>query len=399
MLFVGIDVAKAFHVAAVVDESGAVAAQPRGFDNDAGGFEAMASWLASCGAEPAGSLIVMEATGHYHVALSRRLSGMGFAVAVVNPSRVSGFRRAHTLRKCKTDAVDAVVIAQFGRFYRPEPASALPPDAEGLRRLTRCRSQVVMQRTQAKNRLAAAVDVAFPEFARLMGGLCSSSSRAVLSSWPTAAHVAAASPDDLAATLSPASRGRFGEERALALIEAARSSVGAPSEALGCEVRALLALLDAFDEAVSGLDAQCLAMLEASSAAVLLTVPGVGPVCAAVIAAEVGSPDSFSCASKVIAFAGMDATRCQSGQFEGTRAHMSKRGSAYLRYALMLAADSARRRDPYFGDYYDALRARGKHHWVAVSAVARKLAGCLLAVWREQRPYEPREPIAAHPRE
>ncbi|MCI8469632.1 MAG: IS110 family transposase [Eggerthellaceae bacterium] len=399
MLYVGIDVAKAFHVAAAVDEGGGVVGPPFSFSNDAAGFASLASWLQSRGAAPSGSLVVLEATGHYHVALARHLAASGWRVAVVNPARVSAFRRAETVRKCKTDAVDAVAIAQFGRFYRPEPVPALPPDAEGLRHLTRCRSQVVAQRTQAKNRLTAVIDRVFPEFARVMGGLWSASSRAVLAAYPSPCLLADADPEALAALLSTASRGRHGHERACALVGAARASVGCPSEALSCEARVLLGLLDGFDRAIAELDVLCAEQLAASSAAVLLTVPGLGVVTAAAIASELGDASSFGDASKVIAYAGMDASRFQSGQFEGRRAHMSKRGSPYLRRALMIAADAARRADPYYGDYYQALRDRGKHHWVAVSAVARKLAGTILAVWREQRPYEPREPVAAHPRE
>lgn len=398
-MFVGIDVAKFFHVAAAVDGAGEVVAPPFSLGNDAAGFSALSSWLFGHGAEPSGSLVVMEATGHYHVALARFLSSQGWRVAVVNPILVSAFRRAHTLRKCKTDAVDAVLIAQFGRFYRPGPAPSLPPDVEGLRRLTRCRAQVVGQRTATKNRLAAVADLLFPEFARAMGGLWSASARAVLAAWPSPVLLASAPLGEVAALLSSASRGRHGEARALAILEAARSSVGCPSEALSCELRVLLSLLDGFDAAVADLDARCAEMLAASSASVLTTVPGLGVVLASSIAAELGDPSSFADASKVIAFAGMDATRVQSGQFEGTRARMSKRGSPYLRRALMTAADGARRADPYFGDYYDSMRERGKCHFVAVSAVARKLAGCVLAVWREQRPYEPREPVAAHRRE
>ena len=72
---------------------------------------------------------------------------------------------------------------------------------------------------------------------------------------------------------------------------------------------------------------------------------------------------------------------------------MSKRGPSSLRDALMTAADGARKHDPYFGDYYDSLVARGKHHYVAVSGCARKLCGVILAVLRERRPYEPRPSI------
>lgn len=124
-----------------------------------------------------------------------------------------------------------------------------------------------------------------------------------------------------------------------------------------------------------------------------LALTGIGPVNAAVIAAELGDPGRFEDAKKVIAFAGIDASKVQSGAFEGTESRMSKRGSSYLRYALLMAADAARRFDPYYGDYYDSMRARGKHHYVALSGVARKLAGTVLAVWKAGRPYESRPSV------
>ena len=125
-------------------------------------------------------------------------------------------------------------------------------------------------------------------------------------------------------------------------------------------------------------------------------MPGIRPVCAAQIAAEVGDPDRFESPKQLFAFAGMDATRAQSGQLDGESGqHMSKRGSAHLRNALMTAADKARQNDPYFGDYYDHLTGRrNKHHYVALSAVARKLCGVILALLRERRMYERRPPVA-----
>ena len=99
-----------------------------------------------------------------------------------------------------------------------------------------------------------------------------------------------------------------------------------------------------------------------------------------------------------MAYAGLDSSTCQSGKFKGDEQHMSKRGSAPLRNALMTAADKARMRDPYFGDYYGQMRSRGKHHYVAVSGCARKLCGVILAVLRERRPYERRPSIQSQDR-
>ena len=105
-----------------------------------------------------------------------------------------------------------------------------------------------------------------------------------------------------------------------------------------------------------------------------------------------GDPDRFETPKKLIAYAGMDASKYQSGANQDTNGHMSKRGSSELRRALMLAADKVRIYDPYFGEYYDSMKARGKHHYVALSGVARKLAGVCLSLMREQRPYESEPP-------
>ena len=153
------------------------------------------------------------------------------------------------------------------------------------------------------------------------------------------------------------------------------------------------------DSEIAALDAKIAEVVEGPMAELLQTIPGIGPVNAAVILAEVGDPSRFEEPSKLYAYAGIDASKSQSGKFDGTEQHMSKRGSSYLRYALMVSADKARMRDPYFGDYYDSLRARGKHHYVAVSGVARKLCGVILAVMKEQRPYESRPSVQSQQKE
>lgn len=89
----------------------------------------------------------------------------------------------------------------------------------------------------------------------------------------------------------------------------------------------------------------------------------------------------------------MDATVRQSGESEEA-GHMSKRGSAQLRYALVRAADGVRRLDPYFRDYYEKKIGEGAHYFRAVSGVARKLSGVVLALMREERAYEPWPPDA-----
>ena len=126
------------------------------------------------------------------------------------------------------------------------------------------------------------------------------------------------------------------------------------------------------------------------SASYITTIPGIGPVLGAVILSEVGDISRFADGKKLVAYAGIDASVSQSGNFEGTQMHMSKRGSPYLRRALYTAAGVAAFHDPELSAYYQRLRQRGKHHGVVIGAIARKLCFIVHSVLTEKRPYEQR---------
>lgn len=395
MQYIGIDVAKHGHVAASRFDDGREHGRAFSFTNDAGGFASLLIRFSELEAAPENCLVVMEATGHYWMALWEFLDSHGFDVALVNPVLIDAFRKVSTLRKTKTDHIDAFLIAEFARFKCLGPTRISPEDTESLKQLTRFRAHLVKERTALKNRLTSIADRTFPELAGLFSDKHSATAHAILGEYGSAAKVASTDIRTLTKTVKRASRGHFNRAKADQIKAAARNSVGTTfaADALSFEARRVTELIAYLDGEVATLDAEIARLLDAEIGGILQTIPGVGPVCAAVIAAEIGDPDRFEDPRKLVAFAGMDATKFQSGKFEGSEQHMSKRGSAPLRDALMTAADKARIYDPYFGDYYDSLRAKGKHHYVAISAVARKLCGVILALLKERRPYEPRPSI------
>ena len=393
--YLGIDIAKHEHVLGSRFENGDQHGKAFAFGNDEKGFASLLERFRELGAAPEESLVVIESTGHYWMALWEFLVAHGYEVAIVNPVLTDAFRKAGTLRKTKTDLVDAFLIAEYARFKNLGPTRVSPEDAEGLKQLTRYRHHLVSERTALKNRLTSVADRIFPELAGLFSDKHSATARAILNEYGSAAKVASTDIRTLTKTVKSASRGRHGREKAVEVKEAARKSVGTTfaAEALAFEAKHIADLVGHLDAEIAELDKEIARLLDPEVGALLQTIPGIGPVCAATIAAEVGDPDRFDGPGKLMAYAGMDSTKFQSGKFDGDEQHMSKRGSAPLRNALMTAADGARRFDPYFGDYYDSLRARGKHHYVAVSGCARKLCGVILAVLRERRPYEPRPSI------
>ena len=395
MHYVGIDIAKRGHVVAVRGADGEPCGRAVGFGNDERGFSALLGRLAELGVDCSDCIVAMESTGHYWIALWEFLSERGWPVAVVNPVLTDAYRKMDSLRKTKTDKVDALVIAGFARFRGLGPTSVSPEVTDGVKQLTRYRAHLVKERTALKNRATACADRVFPELAEVVGGMKSATARALLRDFGTPGRIAETDIRTLEKAVRTASRGRFGRAKAEEVKAAAKRSVGATfaAESVAFELKSLVDTVEYLDRQIDELEAEACREMDQEVRALLTSIPGIGDVSAATIAAEIGAPERFENPKKLVAYAGIDASASDSGDFESTENHMSKRGSSYLRYALMTAADRARVHDPYFGDYYDSMIARGKHHYVAVSGVARKLCGVILAVLRERRPYEPRPSI------
>lgn len=395
MHYIGIDVAKESHVAACRSEDGGRHGKPLSFDNTAGGFKSLLERLRELAVDRDDCIVAMEATGHYWIAPYEFLTDHGYKVAVVNPMLVKSFRDADGTRKAKTDDLDAFLIAEYARFKRLGPTATSPERADGLKHLTRYRAHLVKDRTSLKNKATAVMDRLFPEIAKATGGMGSATTKALMRKFATPSAIASTDIRTLTGVVEKASRGRHGRAKAEEVKALAKKSVGTryAQDALAFELKHVVALVEHMDKEIGSLDEEIARRIDDGDAKLLLTIPGIGPSNAATIVAEMGDANNFDNEKKLIAFSGIDSSVSQSGKYESDKEHMSKRGSGYLRYALINASDVARQNDPYFGDYYDSLIARGKHHYVALSGVARKLCGVILAVLRERRPYEPRPSI------
>ena len=153
------------------------------------------------------------------------------------------------------------------------------------------------------------------------------------------------------------------------------------------QLKLLIEQICFIEQQVSDVEEQISVLLEKINSPIT-TIPGIGNVIAATILGEIGDIHRFSSGAKLVAYAGLDAEISQSGEYESTSNKMSKRGSPYLRKALFQAAFIAAFHDPVFSAYYQQKRAEGKHHKVAIGAVARKLCHTIHAVLKNNTPYE-----------
>ena len=119
----------------------------------------------------------------------------------------------------------------------------------------------------------------------------------------------------------------------------------------------------------------------------VLTVPGIGETTGAIIISEIGSIERFSNANKLLAFAGLEPSIYQSGNYIPTSGTMVKRGSPYLRWALMWASRQVPKFSKTFEEYFNKKIDEGKHYNVAVSHVAKKLVRVLFSLLKNGTCY------------
>ena len=309
-------------------------------------------------------------------------------VRVLNPLQVHAFQRSG-VRKRKTDTVDAIWIADFIRVSNtlaeaPAPAVSLP-----LRQLARFRFSLVDQIGDAKRKALAVLDQVFPEYETLFSDVFITSSRQLLAEAVTAQEFAAFDLQEMTHLLHTASRGRFGQAHAEAIQQVARQSIGITflADAARVELGCLLAQISFLESQVAEIDQTLEQLIAQLPEQFITSIPGIGAVTGAAILGEIGDIARFPRLENLVAYAGIDPATYESGQFQGSQRHMSKRGSPHLRRALWLAATIARRYDPDLKAYYEKRRAEGKAYGTVMGALCRKLLARIYVVLREHRPY------------
>jgi transposase len=387
MYYIGIDVAKRKHTIAVLDEHGRLSHRPVTIDNTRAGFDQLLQVLTQL---PEPVLIGLEATGHYWWALYEDLTRHDYPVVVLNALQVHAFRKSG-VRKVKSDRTDASWIAEFLRFSQPEPAQPTTAVLLQLKEVSRFRYHLSDQIGDCKCKLLSILDRIFPEYETLFSSVFLNSSRQLLAQAASAQELATFDLSELTALLKTTSRNRFGRMKAETIQTTAQQSVGVHflADAAQLEVRCLLAQIDLLEEQREQVDT-ALAQLMEQIPQHLTSIPGVGPTTGAALLAEIGDIHRFDAPEKLVAYAGIDATVYQTGQFEARQMHMSKRGSPYLRHALWQAAAMAIQHDEELRTYYDRKRQEGKAHGTALGAVCRKLITRIYIVLKENRPYEVR---------
>ena len=390
MYIVGIDIGKNHHEASIVSPEGKQIGRSLRFATTHKGADSLMSFIfKNIGNSPC--VFGMEATGHYWYPIYSFLKAKGYTIYVINPIQSDSLRKMY-IRQTKNDSIDSFLIAEVIRFGQFGTTSMADENILAMRQLCRYRDSVISSRTEIKLRIGTIMEQIFPEYEKQFSSLWVSTSMGILEKYLTPENIENAPIDELFEIIKDKSHNRLTRAKAISIKEAAADTFGIKiaQDAFSFQLKQLIDRMNFLDTQIEALDIEIMKYYEQFDC-YLHTIPGIGIIGAATILAEIGDISRFKNSSALVAFAGIDPTVRQSGEFNSTHNHMSKRGSPYLRHAIFLAATTCSFHNSPLNAYYKKKRDQGKHHLTATGAVARKLTTVIYAVLRDGKPYEPKK--------
>lgn len=334
-------------------------------------------------------VVGFESTGPYAEPLVHYLMKKEVRLVQVNPMHTKRVKELRGNSPNKTDEKDPLVIAdiiELGNYLTvviPEGVSA------ELRRLTQSRERAVERRTMLVNQVHGLVSVVFPEFLVVMKDIKTKTAQYLLKHCPRPQDIVEVGYERLVETLKKISRGRMGKERAEALYEAARNSVGV-REGQGSivfEIKQLISGIEETERFIAEIEERMREYLkEIPYSRWMLSIQGVGEVTVAGLIGEVGDFTKYRTIAEITKLAGLDLFEVSSGKHKGER-HISKRGRPLMRKLLFYAAINVVREGRIMHERYERYLQRGMPKTKALIAIARKLLGILFALVRDQSEY------------
>lgn len=370
MIYVGIDIAKRTHYASIMNSDGEILVKPFAFTNDLSGFQKLLNHLELFPQKE--TFIGIESTAHYAENLTSFLYTRAFQVCIINPLQTSSLRKSN-IRKTKTDSVDTLLIIKALMLNHFRVFSEADFKSLQLKNLCRFRQKLMKARTKVKIQLVSYVDLLFPELQYFFkSGLHGKACYALLKEQPNPDKIAKMHLTRLTNLLSRSSHGHFKQQHAIHLKELASQSVGIKNDTLSLQILQSIKQIEMYTEQLSEVE-QSIHNLMDQIDSIIKTIPGIGNLNGAMIIGEIGDISRFEKPCQLLAYAGLDPSVYQSGNFNATRTRMSKRGSKLLRYALINAAWQITLVNKTFKDYYDLKISQGRRHYNALGHVAHKL--------------------------
>ena len=379
MYFIGIDISKYKHDCCIISATDQKVVSKVTIKNNKAGFDELLTIINSL-SNPEDIRIGFESTAHYALNLELFLENSLLTFMEVNPVLISEYKKSKTLRRTKTDSVDCESIARWLMTVEYKPHSKGFYHAYSLKSLTRLRDKLIRQRSFYLVKITNVLDHTFPEFKPFFNERLSKTALYLLENYGSAEKMARMNSASYE-KLRSLSRGKFSPQQFLQLKELAANTVGVNNSIFDVELNSLLSLYKSLVKEIDTIEKEIHKLIEEVHPH-YMSIPGIGPLSAAVIYSEYGDISNFSNPGQMLAFAGIEPGINESGT-ESHGGRMVKRGSSQLRYTLINCCLPLIRFDMTFATYYAKKRGEGKPHRVAITHVAKKLIRVIYALERQ----------------
>ena len=379
MYFIGIDISKYKHDCCIISADDQKVVSKVTIKNNKAGFDELLTIINSL-SNPEDIRIGFESTAHYALNLELFLESSLLTFMEVNPVLISEYKKSKTLRRTKTDSVDCESIARWLMTVEYKPHSKGFYHAYSLKSLTRLRDKLIRQRSFYLVKITNVLDHTFPEFKPFFNERLSKTALYLLENYGSAEKMARMNSASYE-KLRSLSKGKFSPQQFLKLKELAANTVGVNNSIFDVELNSLLSLYKSLAKEIDTIEKEINKLIEEVHPH-YMSIPGIGPLSAAVIYSEYGDISNFSNPGQMLAFAGIEPGINDSGT-ESHGGRMVKRGSSQLRYTLINCCLPLIRCDMTFATYYAKKRGVGKPHRVAITHVAKKLIRVIYALERQ----------------
>lgn len=376
MYFIGIDISKYKHDCCIISAADQKVVSKVTIKNNKAGFDELLTIINSL-SNPEDIRIGFESTAHYALNLELFLESSLLTFMEVNPVLISEYKKSKTLRRTKTDSVDCESIARWLMTVEYKPHSKGFYHAYSLKSLTRLRDKLIRQRSFYLVKITNVLDHTFPEFKPFFNERLSKTALYLLENYGSAEKMARMNSASYE-KLRSVSRGKFSPQQFLRLKELAVNTVSVNNSIFDVELNSLLSLYKSLVKEIDTIKKEINQLIEEVHPH-YMSVPGIGPLSAAVIYSEYGDISNFTNPGQMLAFAGIEPGINESGT-ESHGGKMVKRGSSQLRYTLINCCLPLIRFDMTFATYYAKKRGEGKPHRVAITHVAKKLIRVIYAL-------------------
>lgn len=388
MLFVGIDVASDKHDAAITSLYGEVITEPFTLSNNIQGFKKLRKEILSHTESHDEVHIGIEETGIYSKNICEFLALCDFNVYMINPVLTSHSRKSQSVRLTKTDKIDALAICNYVEFNFKRLNSYTPSlyIFEEIKSLSRARLDIQSRIIKAKTEWARLLDITFPEFKKAYNQQ-SKWVYQLFSEYPTADKISKMHTKTLLEII-----GTSGDrlEAAHNIKAISKATIGQHTHTHSILIRNILDDIAHYSKQMKMLEVEIESIIKEHFSNIL-TVPGIGPITAGLIVGEIGNINRFKSSSALLAYAGLDPSIYESGQFKAKNVSISKRGSKYLRTAVFtstrVACINPKIKDNNFKSKYIKKRLEGKHHNSAICSVSKNMINVIFHLLKTGEEY------------